>query len=161
MKNLDIEQFDGQCVRITDENGDVFDGICTYNNADYNEHAYGECEDGLELAYMLFYRSQIRDVQSLEEHTGPYGKFLDPYGKMEELAVEDGADSIADMLFCDYDEHVMRMLRCLEKHIAQDENFPCFDETNSALTELMEYTDNEEIRKEANRLLDIFKNRKS
>jgi len=156
MSNIDLEKFDGQCVRITDDRGDVFDGICTYNSDDYNEHEYGEFEDSLELAYMIFYRSQIKDVQSLEDHTGPYGKFLDPYGKMEELAVEDGIDSIEDMLFCDYNEHVMRMLRCLEKHM-QDGEFPYLSETVGVLTELIDYTDDEEIKKEAQRLVDVYK----
>lgn len=154
MSNLDLEKFDGQCVRITDDRGDVFDGICTYNSDEYNEHVFGECEDGLDLVYMIFYRSQIKDVQSLEDHTGPYGKFLDPYGKLEELAVEDGIDGIEEILFCDYNEHVMRMLRCLESHIQEGE-FPYSSETVSALTELIDYTDDEEIKKEAQRLLDI------
>ena len=109
----DLKNYDGKYVRIIDSNGDAFDGIACYNCDEYNEHEYGRCEESLQIANFQFYRSYINSVQSLEEHTGPYGHFPGPYSKIEELTVEDGIESIKDMLDSGDDEQVIRLLRCL------------------------------------------------
>ena len=136
----------------------MYDGICSYNSADYNEHEYGRNEDGLQILNLLFYRSDISEVESLEEHEGPYGKFLDGYGKVEEMAVEDGIDGIVDVLFCDEKEHVHRMLRCLDKYFDPNygHEFPWRYETIGALHELLNVTKDEYVKVAAERLITIW-----
>ncbi|MBQ8957907.1 MAG: hypothetical protein IJ057_05330 [Bacteroidales bacterium] len=154
-----LKSFDNQCVRITDSDGCFFDGICSYNNADYNEHEFGRREGSLQIVNFLFYESDIKSIESLEEHTGPYGKFLDPFGKLEEMNVEDGLDSILDVLYCEENEHVLRMLRCLDYHFDPKNNceFPCRWEAYGALMELEDSVDDEAVREETNRLLNKWR----
>lgn len=154
-----LKQFDGQCVSITDANGDVFDGYCSYNSDEYNEHEFGRREEGLEIVNFLFYRSDIKTIESLEVHKGPYGKFLDPFGTLEEKNVQDGFDSILNVLFCGNTDHVLRMLRCLDYYYDPENNrdFPCRYETYGALMELEDSTNDETVKAETNRILDRWK----
>ena len=85
---MDLKQYDGKCVRIIDAEGNVFDGICRYDYAEYNEAEWGRNEDCLRIEGFSFFQGDIQSVESLEEHEGPYGRFLDPYGKLEEMTVE-------------------------------------------------------------------------
>lgn len=153
---MDLSLFDGKCVRITDTSGDAYDGICSYNSDEYDYHEFGRDEDGLQIEFFLFYRSDISSVESLEDHEGPYGRFLDPYGKLEETAVEDGFDIIEDVLFSEENEHVVRMLNCLDKYL--DPNYgcelPCRKEVLDALGELLRVNNDKEIQEKAKRLLD-------
>ena len=89
-----LKQYDGQCVRIDCVDGNVYDGICSYNDKEYNEQEYGRHEECLVMVNFLFFKSDIIAIESLENHSGPYGKFLDPFGKLEEMNVQDGLDSI-------------------------------------------------------------------
>ena len=157
---MELHLFDGQCVRITDVRGDVFDGICCHNNADYNERIFGHYEESLEIVNLTFYKSDILSVESLEEHSGPYGRFLDPYGKLEIMAAEDGIESIKDLLFCEESEHVMRMLNCLDKYLDPYFGcaFKCAAETIDALRELVDATDDMAIKAEAERLIELWGN---
>ena len=66
---------------------------------------------------ILFFKSDIREVTSLEDHQGPYGRFSSPYGKLEEMTVGDGIDMIEEMLFSEEPEHIYRLLLCLEDHL--------------------------------------------
>ena len=119
---MQLSEFDGQCVRIVDSFGDVFEGICTHNNADYSEHEFGRHEEGLEMPNMLFFKSDIREVTSLEDHQGPYGRFSAPFGRLEELTVEDGIDMIEEMLLSEEPEHIYRLLLCLEDHLKSQDD---------------------------------------
>ena len=98
---MKLSGYDGQCVRILDRFGDEFDGVCTYNGAEYDEHEFGA----------------FRRVRVLEDEGGEYGRFRDPDGKLEELTVADGTDAILDALDSDEPEHVQRLLRCLRAHL--------------------------------------------
>ena len=82
---MNLHDYDDRCVRIIDNNSDIFDGICSYNNAEYDEHEFGRNEESLQICNFLFYKSDIKEIQSLENNDGPYGKFLAPYGKLEEM----------------------------------------------------------------------------
>ena len=37
-----------------------------------NEHIFGRAEDALVIADFLFFRSDIREIISLEDNSGPY-----------------------------------------------------------------------------------------
>ena len=114
---MKLSGYDGQCVRILDRFGDEFDGVCTYNGAEYDEHEFGRAEESLQIESFLFYKSDFKSVRVLEDEGGEYGRFRDPYGKLEELTVADGTDAILDALDSDEPEHVQRLLRCLRAHL--------------------------------------------
>ena len=152
----DLKRYDGKCVRITDADGNVFEGICSYNGEEYDEHEFGRCEEALQLPFFLFFKSDIVSLESLEDHTGPWGKFSAPWGTLEEKAAEDGIDGITEILFCEDPAHILRMLRCLDHSLdpASGRDFPCRRDTVGALTELLESTKDDAVREEAERLID-------
>ncbi len=119
---MKLSKFDGQCVQIEDNSGDLFEGYCSYNSAEYNEHEFGNDEEGLELPGILFFKSDIRKVTSLEDHQGPYGKFTSSYGKLEEMIVEDGVDMIDEVFYSEEQEHIYRLLLCMENHLKSPED---------------------------------------
>ena len=154
-----LKQYDGQCVRIDCVDGNVYDGICSYNDKEYNEQEYGRPEECLVMVNFLFFKSDIIAIESLENHTGPYGKFLDPFGKLEEMNVQDGLNSILDFLDCEDPEHILRMLRCLDYYFdpKNHSEFTCRDEVYNALLKLEDVTDDESIKAETRRVLDKWK----
>ncbi len=156
MKN-DLKKYDGLCVRIIDSNGDAFDGICCHNSDEYDEHEYGRCEESLQIENYLFYERDIKEIQSLEENSGPHGRFLDPYGKLEIMTVEDGIDSIEDVLFSEEDEHVIRLLNCLEEYFDPDSGLTVSDQEAiiEALNKLLEVNSNTAIQEKAWKILNF------
>ena len=38
---MNLSDYDGKCVRITDAAGNVYDGYCEFDSAEYCEHAFG------------------------------------------------------------------------------------------------------------------------
>ncbi|MBQ6109712.1 MAG: hypothetical protein IJK97_15980 [Thermoguttaceae bacterium] len=155
---VDLKEFDEKCVRITDRWGDVFDGICTYNSDEYDEHEFGRAEESLQILSFLFYKSDINKIESLEEHSGPFGRFLDPFGKLEELTVEDGIDSINDVLFDEDEEHVLRLLRCLGEYLdpSRGHELPDREEVLRSLGKLAKEADDDGIRSEAQQLIGLW-----
>ncbi len=155
---VDLKEFDEKCVRITDRWGDVFEGICSYNSDEYDEHEFGRAEESLQILNFLFYKSDINKIESLEDHTGPFGRFLDPFGKLEELTVEDGIDSINDVLFDEDEEHVLRLLRCLGEYLdpSRGHELPDREEVLRSLGKLSQKADDDGIRSEAKRLADLW-----
>ena len=156
---MKLKQFDGQCVRIVDFYGNTFEGVCCYNNAEYNEPEFGRCEECLQIVNFLLYKSDIKEIESLEGHSGPYGKFSAPFGTLEEMNVQDGLNSILDVLDCEDPEHILRMLRCLDYYFDPKNccDFPCRWEAYGAIMELEDSTDDEIIKREAGRLLDKWR----
>ena len=156
--DLDLSDFDGLCVRITNVDGEIYDGICTFCNSEFCEHEYGCAEDCLDIMNFIFYKSDIQKIESLEAHAGPYGKFLDPYGRLEEKIVEDGIDSIEDALACEENVHIMRILRCLDVYLDPngDHEFTCREETLEALRELMDTTEDAGVREAAETLISKY-----
>ena len=151
---MGLREYDGQCVRIIDNRGDAFDGICSYNSEEYSEHEFGRAEECLQIENLLFYRSDIQSIKSLENRNGLYEKFLDPYGKLEEMTVKDGIDSIQDVLFSEEPEHVRRLLRCLDKHLG---DLPCRAEVMESLKELANNAEDADIQDAAARLVRRWK----
>lgn len=156
---MNLKRFDGQCVRIIDLDDIAFDGFCSYYHSEYNEHEFGRAEDSLEIVNFVFFKSDIKAIKSLEGHTGPYGRFLDPFGKLEEMNVQNGSDSILDVLSCEENEHVLRMLRCLDYYSDPKNHceFPCQWEVYEALVELEDSMTDETVKAETNRLLDKWR----
>ena len=86
-KRLNLRQYDGQCVRVAADDGHVFDGICVHRDREYCEIEYGRKEECLEIESFIFFPRDIVSVESLEGNSGPYGRFLNPYGDLEMLTV--------------------------------------------------------------------------
>ena len=64
---MDLLPYDGKLVRISDDNGDVFEGLAEHYSADYNMHEYGWDEDGLMIDNWLFLEKDIKEVKVIEE----------------------------------------------------------------------------------------------
>ena len=152
---VDLKKFDGKCVRIIDSSGDAFDGICYHNSEEYDEHEYGRCEESLQIENFVFFDRDIKEIQILEDNSGSYGKFLDPYGKLEIMTVEDGIDSIEEVLFSEEDEHVIRLLNCLEEYLDPDSGLTVSDREAiiEALNKLLEVNSNTAIQEKAWKIL--------
>ncbi len=164
---MDLKQYDGKCVRITTIWDEVFEGYCNYNSAEYNEHEFGTDEDCLQMVCFLFYGSQIREIASLEDVSGPYGKFSAPYGLLEESASVDGTVLIDEFFDSEDPEHIVRMIRCLKDRlcgkIPMPDNITRQDLEawlEESLKNLVKYNDDEAVRAEAKDLLAKISGRK-
>lgn len=128
--NLNLVNYDGKRVRITDSQCETFEGIAEYYNKDYCEHEYGRREPCLQIANFTFFRSDVKVIETLR------GQYAAPFGRIEELNFRDGIDSIEDELFCEEDESVYRMLCCIDAHVvSQKETCPGLSELLKRLTE--------------------------
>ena len=155
MPAAELKKFDGSYVSIRDVDGNVFEGCCTYNSREYNEHEFGIARPALQIANFLFTTSDIEKIESLEDHSGPYGKFTTAYGLIEDLNFEDGPDCIDEELFSDDEELVWRMLLCLDAHLDPSGAFDHedSDEIVEMVKELEKYAPSERCRKAAQELL--------
>ena len=91
---LDLVGFDGKCVRVTMTDGQVLEGICCHNSADYGEWELGNREESLQLLNYVVYSGSIKKVESLEVD----GKPVDPKKKYGVATVDfllDGGDNIS------------------------------------------------------------------
>ena len=146
---MDLTKYDDRPVRITYKDGELFEGICQYNNAEYCELELGRAEESLEIINFLFYKSDIKKVEIIE-------MFSAPYGKIEEYYLDEGIDCMDDVWYCDNDEHTVRMLNCIEEKI-KAVDFPYRAEITAALKKLTEYTQNEQIKERAKALIEACK----
>ena len=150
-----LRRYDGKCVKITDITNTIYEGICQYNDKEYNEHEFGRKEECLQILNMLFFKKDIKKIESLEKHKGPYGRFSESFGNLEEQIVEDGIYYIDDILFSEEDEHVYRLLLCLNKHYSEDD-LDCYKEVKKSLKELLTYTNSEKVKEEIELILDLW-----
>ena len=72
---MKLKQYDGQCVRIDCVDGIVYDGICSYNNKEYNEQEYGRPEECLVMVNFLFFQKRYRS----------HRKFGKPHGSLRKI----------------------------------------------------------------------------
>ena len=143
--NMKLSKFDGKRVRILTVWGDELDGICQHNSADYNFHEFGKDEEGLQLSCLLLYKSDIKRIKELKKG------FPTPFGKLEEMTVEDDVDIIDEVLFCEEDESVLRLLACMESRLGS--GLPCAPEALVLVQKLCDETQSEPVRAAALRLL--------
>ncbi len=155
---MNLLDYDNKYVRITYVDGYVFEGDCTYNSLEYNEHEFGHSDEGLEIANFLLWKKDIVEIESLEDHDGPYGKFTSAYGTIEEMNVEDGIDSIREELFREDPELVIRMIRCLDDLYSKDsDKLPPKEELVEAMRDILDFYPDPEIRVSAKQLLERLK----
>ena len=65
---MELSNFDGKHVRITDRWGETFIGLAEYGNYDFLECEYGGEEDGIFIEDCLIYNSQIVSIEEIEVH---------------------------------------------------------------------------------------------
>ena len=155
---MSLKKYDNKCVRIITKYGETFEGNCIYNDKEYNECEYNRDEESLVILSFMFFKSDIKKVENLEKVKGPYGHFSSSYGLLEELIIEDGIESIEDALFSEDDEHIYRILICLNKYLNPDNDFKLDNrkEVLKTLRELINYNTSDKIQEEANKLLEMW-----
>ena len=175
---MNLKNFDNKCVRITTVDGEVFEGIVSYLSREYVNHEYGKDEAALNLTPILFGKSEIALVESLEEVEGPFGHYSEKYGLLERKCLHWGSDMIEEVLECEDDIQILRMLECLKDNLEEialravpgqapwrlgngvteeeddeDKQGPIYlGEMERVLDELIKYNNNEKIAREAKKL---------
>jgi hypothetical protein len=138
---LKLSKCDNKLVKIKCTNEEIIEGICIYNNEEYNEHEFGRKEEGIQIENFLFYKTDIKKIEIIDE-------FSSDYGTLEELIVKEGIDSISDVLYGEEDIHVYRLLRYLNDYFKTNkkESFPHLNTLIRLLNKLLTY--NEKIDKD-------------
>ena len=66
---MDLSEFDGKYVRVTDKFGETFTGIADYASSEFLMHEYSSREEnGLFLEDVLLYESQIASIEEIRPH---------------------------------------------------------------------------------------------
>ncbi len=104
---MTLRKYDNKLIQIIDKQGEVYEGICDYSSKDYCFHEYGKNEECLEIFNFLFFKENIKEIKCID-------KFTEKYGTIEKLVVEDGIDSIDDAFESEMDDHIYRILLCIE-----------------------------------------------
>ena len=156
---MNLSMFDNRCVRMTTVDGEVFEGLCSCCHEECTEHELGRAEPCLQMLSFLFFPRDIAQSASLEGHSGPHGRLSAPFGRLEELMLEDGIDSIIDSikdaLFSEEQEHALRMLNCLETrlHSCASCESQSLHAVPALLWELAAWTSGDAVKAAAERLL--------
>ena len=148
---MKLKDYDGKLIRITDPDGAVFEGICEYNSAEYNEVMYGEEEESLMLACYNFYAGTIEDVQVIEAFSGPYGH-------LEEDAIETDAMLVDEFFECENDEYYSyRMMAALEHYLTTEDKarIPDLNALADVLKEVIALTEYDDLRARAQKLIPL------
>lgn len=66
-KKMNLSNYDGKIVKLTLTDGLVYEGPCMYHSAEYCEVEYGRSEEVLQIDDWLFFKSQIAQVECIEE----------------------------------------------------------------------------------------------
>ncbi|MCR5151029.1 MAG: hypothetical protein K6B52_07370 [Clostridiales bacterium] len=139
---MKLFEFDDKSVRITLKDGSVFEGVCMHDPEEYCEIELGINEECLEISGWLFRESDISSVELVTE-SNPY---ISPFDKIEKTAVEEGIDSILDILLSDEPLNAGRMLACLEWYIKEKpELLPEKKDLEKALKQTVKYYSSESI----------------
>ena len=180
--DMDLDQFDGKCVRIITTWGEVFEGVVSYDDEEYAFHEYGHNQEALRLTPIVFYKNDISSVISLEDVNGPFGHYSEKYGLLEKKCMEWGTDLIEEVLDSEDDSQILRMLACMKDHFQtlanravpgvapwrsgisiskseddENEQGPVYlGELEKMLSTLVKYNENEEVVIEAKDLLKQF-----
>lgn len=181
---MELKSFDDKCVRLLTASGEDYEGIASYCGREYVFHEYGGDQEALLLTPMLFYKDDIASVTSLEEVDGPFGHYSEKYGLLEKKCLEWGTDMIEEVLESEDDTRILRMLACMKdalpslaaravpgmapwrsgnsmSNAEEDENEPgpvYRGELENMLGTLVQYSENEEVIREAKDLLERLSN---
>ncbi len=179
---MDLKKFDGKCVRITTAWGEVYEGVVSNDDKEYASQEYGHDEEALHLPPIIFYKTDISSVISLEDVNGPFGHYSEKYGLLEKKCLEWGSGMIEEVFDSEDDIRILRMLACMKDHFQtladravpgmapwrsgmnvseseddESEQGPVYlGELEKMLSTLVKYNENEEVVNEAKGLLEQF-----
>lgn len=106
---MNLAEYNDQIVRIITVDDEIYDGICSHNEKEYNLLEIGVNEESLQILSYIFFPKDIKEVILLDT-------FKDDYGLLEEEIVSEGMDEITDAIEYTIDDHTYRILCCLESH---------------------------------------------
>ena len=157
---IPLNCFDGQCVQIIDSDGIVFEGICHYNEAEENEVLFGRNEESLKILNFNFYASTIKDISTIQYNETKYGHFTQCYGNIEIMTALDGIDSITDVFESGENEHIYRLLLCLDVYLdpSCDRKLEYTDKLDRALHWLIGSVNDDRITAKAGSLIEKWGN---
>lgn len=151
---MELDRFDAKCVRVTTGDGEVYEGTASYISPELAFHEYGEVEEeALMLFPLMFYKSDIVAVESLEDVDGPFGHFTEKYGKLELDCLEWGTDMVEEILETDDETGILRMLLCIDENLQPGSGPISSDELACMLRSLIKYNKSERVVSAANELL--------
>lgn len=144
---MNLKKYDNKKVRFTDSENNTIEGISYYYTKEIAECMYGINSECLKITCFLFRKEEIKDISIIDE-------FSAPYGKIEKWAVEDGMDLVDEVLYSEEDEHVYRLLLCLEDKI---NSIDYQKELYDKLLSFSKYNEDKKIAKELEKLLKLIK----
>ncbi len=177
---MNLDKFDGKCVRIITTSGEAFEGVAAYDSEEYAFHEYGREQEALHLTPIVFFKTDILSVISLEDVNGPFGHYSEKYGLLEKKCLEWGTDLIEEVLDSEDSSQILRMLACMKDYFRtlldrgvpglapwrrgmsiseseddENEQGPVYlGELENMLSSLVKYNKDKEVVKEAKGLLD-------
>ena len=144
---MNLKKYDNKKVRFTDSENNTIEGISYYYTKEIAECMYGINSECLKITCFLFRKEEIKDISIIDE-------FSAPYGKIEKWAVEDGMNLVDEVLYSEEDEHVYRLLLCLEDKI---NSIDYQKELYDKLLSFSKYNEDKKIAKELEKLLKLIK----
>jgi len=144
---MNLKKYDNKKVRFTDSENNTIEGISYYYTKEIAECMYGINSECLKITCFLFRKEEIKDISIIDE-------FSAPYGKIEKWAVEDGMNLVDEVLYSEEDEHVYRLLLCLEDII---NSIDYQKELYDKLLSFSKYNEDKKIAKELEKLLKLIK----
>ena len=108
---MNIKKYDNKCVKIIDTSNKIYEGICSYNSSEYNNHEYGKNEESIKILNIIFYKSDIKKIEINNNFSS------NRYGNLELLIIDSGMDFIEDAI--DYGEkiHNDRLILCIKDNL--------------------------------------------
>ena len=64
---MELSQYEDKCVHILTIDDVIFEGNCAWDSSEYCWHEYGREEEALRIDQWIFYKSDIKEVQVIEE----------------------------------------------------------------------------------------------
>ena len=104
---MNLKKYDNKYIRIIDTDDTEFEGLCSYNNKEFNDVEYGRNEDSLQILNIMFYKSFIKTIEVIDNFSNK------EYGNLEKLVIESGIDFIEDALESEDQIHVDRLILCI------------------------------------------------
>lgn len=144
---MNLKKYDNKKVRFKNAEDNIIEGISEYYTREMAEAIYGIDSECLKITCFLFRKEDIQDITIIDD-------FSKSYGRLEEMAVEDGMDLVDEVLYSEEDEHVYRLLLCLE-HKLDSINYQ--KELLEELISLAKYNEDKKITKELEKLIDLIK----
>ena len=108
---MNLKKYDNKLVKIIDDTGTAFEGLCYFYDKEYNEHEYGRNEKSLKILNVIFFESTIKDVTIIDTFDDS------KYGNLELLIIGSDTDFIQDALEYENEIHNDRLVRCINDNI--------------------------------------------